>query len=116
MMVPTTLISLLLGVLPGRTLSSRISFFSDRDCADFKHDIQGPNGYPDGDCSVLEANGNYSSFKVVKLDRGCDGRSMGPDPRRTRLRRSDSHDLRPKYHAGHMVPPAAKSLLVKYMI
>lgn len=74
--IPSSLRALLLAALAGRGLGSRISFFFDSECESFSYDVRGPNGYPDGDCTLLNTKGNFSSFKVARLDRGCDGRLL----------------------------------------
>lgn len=71
--MPSALRLLFLSALTGTALGSRISFFSDDACQDFEYDVDGPNGYTDGQCSLLSAKGNFTSFKVVRLDRGCAG-------------------------------------------
>lgn len=71
--MPSSLRLLVLASLAGNALSSRISFSSDEACEDFEYDVQGPNGYPDGECSLLDSKGSYGSFKVARLDQGCDG-------------------------------------------
>lgn len=81
MAMPSSLRLVLLGAVIGRSLSSRISFFTDEQCADFTYDVRGPNGYPDGDCTLLNTKGDYGSFKVVRLDRGCDGMRAAASPR-----------------------------------
>ncbi|KAK2742826.1 hypothetical protein FQN57_005117 [Myotisia sp. PD_48] len=65
---------LLLLLLCFRTIvqaTSIISTFTDTNCQDSFKSFEGPNGYPNGTCSTLSRNGNFSSFQVVQLDDEC---------------------------------------------
>lgn len=53
--------------------SSSITVFRDAGCAVPLGELQGPNGYTDGQCSRLGAGGDFLSFEITELDDGCNG-------------------------------------------
>lgn len=53
--------------------SSSITVFSDAGCTVPIGELQGPNGYTDGQCSRLGSGGDFLSFEVSDLDDGCNG-------------------------------------------
>lgn len=68
------------------SLSSNIATFFDGKCKNSDQNLNGPNGYPNGTCTLLDRKGPFESFQVVDLDPGCTGMdlvSMRPRPRLT---------------------------------
>ncbi|KAK3051478.1 hypothetical protein LTR09_007501 [Extremus antarcticus] len=61
--------------------ASHVETFSDGSCQDTLHDWNGPNGYPNGECTRLTRQGNYTSFKISTLDPGCAITIYGPGTR-----------------------------------
>jgi hypothetical protein len=58
-------------VLVSIASASHVETFSDANCTTPLTDWNGPNGYPNGLCTSVSKNGNWSSFRIVNLNRGC---------------------------------------------
>lgn len=66
------LCALVFAALAGRVRSSRINFYSDQKCKSFSHDRDGPDASMSGEsCALLEADGEFGSFKVMEMDHRC---------------------------------------------
>ncbi|KAF1946587.1 hypothetical protein EJ02DRAFT_335488 [Clathrospora elynae] len=76
MFIPCVFIFSIL-VLPA--LSSKIATFTDDKCKDSHISINAENGYPNGTCSLINAQGAFGSFQVVGLDPGCSATIYGTD-------------------------------------
>ncbi|KAF4538207.1 uncharacterized protein LTHEOB_10977 [Lasiodiplodia theobromae] len=59
--------------LVARSGATDITVYKDSECLVSQDNINGPNGYPDGTCTLLRdrVTSNFSSFQVVDLDEGC---------------------------------------------
>ncbi|KAF2681599.1 hypothetical protein K458DRAFT_309108 [Lentithecium fluviatile CBS 122367] len=64
-------------ILPA--LSTNIATFTDAKCKESHENISGPNGYPNGTCTVLDVQGSFGSFQVVDEDPGCSVTIYGKD-------------------------------------
>lgn len=53
-----------------------IETFSDKQCQTSSDSLDGPNGYPDGECTQFGRQGDFGSFKVIREDTGCLGREQ----------------------------------------
>jgi hypothetical protein len=53
--------------------STNIATFSDSNCKNSFRDLSGPDGFPDGTCTLLNSVGPFNSFQVVDMDLGCTG-------------------------------------------
>ena len=71
-----TTFALLLLALRYALATTNIATFSDAFCKDSYRDLDGPNGYPNGTCTMFQAIGDYTSFQVVNKDPGCNGKKQ----------------------------------------
>ncbi|OJD32496.1 uncharacterized protein BKCO1_37000195 [Diplodia corticola] len=73
---------LVLASFAALSVSSEIHIFRDAQCTQTQNNITGPNGYPDGSCTLFSqwaSGNNYSSFQVGDLDPGCTVAIYGDD-------------------------------------
>lgn len=73
--------------------ASHVETFSDTECQRPLTEWNGPNGYPDGLCTSVSKNGNWTSFRIVNLNRGCASMSCRMKVPLPPTDRKNSHDL-----------------------
>ncbi|GME21966.1 hypothetical protein GTA08_BOTSDO06721 [Neofusicoccum parvum] len=78
---PIPFLPLLLLLLRPASATSYITVFTDHSCQTSYTDWDGPNGYPDGACTLFsdKAGGAYSSFMINSLDAGCTATIYAPN-------------------------------------
>jgi hypothetical protein len=63
-------------ILTTPVFSTQIATFLDPNCTDPLKVIKTQNGFPNGVCSRLKAQGPFASFKLLDLDLGCTGTQL----------------------------------------
>ncbi|OJD34044.1 uncharacterized protein BKCO1_2500079 [Diplodia corticola] len=79
--LPLAASSILHSLVAPSVAATDITTYRDAECQISQDDIKGPNGYPDGACTLFSerTTSNFSSFQVVDLDPECGVTIYGPN-------------------------------------